>query len=298
MLIRSLLIAAMVSVSPAAAQPAPADSAPAATGSDIVVEANRNRKAEIQNFVEALTPARAGEQLSRFTLPVCPAAYGLLDGQNDAIVARMKAVAGAAGIKVGGERCAPNALLLVVRNKDEFVAALQRKFPYFFQDPLGAPVSLQNSGGATVAWHVDGLLDSDGIRAAVIEAPTGGRTYQLDNVVASRIRSSTQPDFLSGVIVIEVNALVGLTTTQIADYAAMRLYSQANPARLTNFSRPTILKAVDAPLNSAVPLTLTAWDLAFLKSLYAMNPQRFAASQRNEIARQISRELDSNMDLR
>lgn len=285
----TLLLPALLAASVSASQATPP---PPAEPADIVVEGNRNRKAEVREFVEALTPARVGEQLSRFTLPVCPAAFGLLEGQNDAIVARMKNVARAAGIKVAGERCSPNALLIVVRDKDQFVAAIERKFPDYLRDPIGAPVTVQGDDGATVAWHVNGLLDSDGIRAAVIEAPTGGKTYSLDSVVASRIRSSAQPDFLTGVVVIEVDALVGLTTTQIADYAAMRLYSQADPARLRSFSRATILKAVDAPLNSNVPLTLTAWDLAFLKSLYATDPLKYAASQRQEIARKVNQELE------
>jgi hypothetical protein len=110
--------------------------------------------------------------------------------------------------------------------------------------------------------------------------------------MASRLKPSSRPDFLTSVVVVEVGALTGITTTQLADYAAMRLYSQANPARLANNGQQTILKIIDAPLDSQIPLTMTAWDLAFLKSLYRSEPLQYSTHQRAAIGREFRRELD------
>ena len=53
----------------------------------------------------------------------------------------------------------------------------------------------------------------------------------------------------------------------------------------------TILKVLEAPMGSEVPLTMTAWDLSFLKGLYAATNNLYAASQRSEIRRQIEGDL-------
>ena len=268
----------------------------AGSGDEIIVEGQRDRGKAIDAFVKALTPARAGGQLSRFDQSVCPASFGLDDGQNRQIVARMKAVAQAAGLTVAAEGCRPNALVITVRDKDEFVAVMRKERPAFFVDPLGMPLQIPKVAGPAVAWHVKGMVDSDGVRAAVADSATGGRYYEVSTSMMSRIRPNVRPDFLAGVLVIDVDALVGLTTTQIADYAAMRLYSQADPASLAGSSQQSILKVVDAPIGSDVPVTLTAWDLAFLKSLYATDPQQKASSQRNDISRRFKDELNGSKD--
>jgi hypothetical protein len=71
----------------------------------------------------------------------------------------------------------------------------------------------------------------------------------------------------------------------------MRLFAKTDPARLPASSPATILKVLEAPMGSEVPLTLTAWDLSFLKGLYASGGNLFAASQRSEIRRRVEAEL-------
>jgi hypothetical protein len=46
-------------------------------------------------------------------------------------------------------------------------------------------------------------------------------------------------------------------------------------------------------MGSPVPLTLTRWDLGFLKGLYAATDNLYASSQRSEIKARIRRDLDS-----
>ena len=90
-------------------------------------------------------------------------------------------------------------------------------------------------------------------------------------------------------MVVELDSLAGLTVTQIADYAAMRSFARTDPSRLQRSNAATILAALEAPMNSQVPLSLTEWDLAFLKSLYASESNRRAARQRYEM-KQIVRQ--------
>ena len=290
-----MLTAFMLLAATAIADPPATRSAGSGMSNDnaeIVVEAPRNRTREIKAFVHALTPSRVGDQLSRFDNGVCPASVGLPDRQNALVVARLRAVAKAAGIEVAPAACIPNALLIVVSDKDEFVAALRKKYPGYFVDPIGMKVRVPDEPGPAVAWHVKGLLDSNGIRATIVKPPSGGEYYSVETTSASRLKPSSRPDFLTSVVVVEVGALTGITTTQLADYAAMRLYSQADPARLANNDQQSILKIIDAPLDSQIPLTMTAWDLAFLKSLYRSEPLQYATHQRAAISREFRRELE------
>ena len=85
--------------------------------------------------------------------------------------------------------------------------------------------------------------------------------------------------------------LVGLTPTQLADYAAMRSFVRTDPAKLAGSPAPSILKIIDAPADAAVPVTLTQWDLSFLKGVYASTANAYSASQRSEIRRSMGRDL-------
>jgi hypothetical protein len=92
-------------------------------------------------------------------------------------------------------------------------------------------------------------------------------------------------------MVIEAAALPGLSTVQIADYAAMRLLTNADPARLPSGAPSTILSAVEADDEAEVPVTLTAWDLGLLRGLYRSGANLYAPAQRGMVASEILRSL-------
>jgi hypothetical protein len=66
--------------------------------------------------------------------------------------------------------------------------------------------------------------------------------------------------FRKSVLVIQSDALAGLTPTQLADYAAMRSLIRTDPKKLRASSPGTILNILDAPMGASVPITLTEWD--------------------------------------
>jgi hypothetical protein len=109
--------------------------------------------------------------------------------------------------------------------------------------------------------------------------------------VPSRISTTTRPNFTAAIVVVDNDALAGLTVAQLADYAAMRAYAQIDPARVAKSATPTILSVIDAPIGSSVPITLTEWDLAYLKALYGSSGNRLASQQAHEMKRQMAQEL-------
>ena len=263
----------------------------AAQNTEIVVEGKRDRKQEIREFVRALTPSKiAYGQIARYEEKICPAAIGL-GGSDRRIANRLRAVAREAKIGLAPESCAPNALLIVTDDKVSFIDALRKEYPAYFYNALGEPVKIPQDSGPATAWHIEGMLDYNGTPASISKTAGGGKYYVVTGLFNSRITPNSRPHFIAGVVVIKRSALAGLTETQIADYAAMRLYGRTDPARLPAKSPPSILKAVETPMGGAVPMTLTAWDLAFLKGLYTSEPLQYATQHRASIGRKVGKAL-------
>lgn len=278
----------------AAAAQQPAGGAPPADepeSREIVVEGVRDRDRQIADFVESLTDAPILGQISRFDWAVCPAAVGLPAAQNAAAAERMRKVAAAAGIRVAPAGCRPNALLLVARDKRELIEQLNRKHPAYFEGLTRDQVNgLARSKGPAAAWHVEGRVDADGV-PLTRDTLTGQYVIEATNT-PSRITTSWRPHFVAAVVVVDVDSLAGLTVTQLADYAAMRAFARTDPARLDKSAAPTILNVLETPMGSAVPITITQWDLAFLKSLYASAENQRAARQRGEMKRIVREQLE------
>ena len=308
-----ILAAAAAFAAPALAQ----QSAPRAEDSVVVVEGVRVNERQIDTFVDALTDVEFGGQIGRFERLACPAAVGLLSAEQNAdIVSRLRVVAEAAGIEVGEEGCRPNLLVVVTHNKREFIEQLDRRYPAYFHAMSARQVRrLAQSHDPVAVWHVEGRIGPDGQEAPLavpnfaggmiltpdgfgrpMQGPDGnliGGDFTVVDVTYTpgRIRATTRPHFVASVIVAELGALAGLTTTQFADYAAMRTFAETEPARVALTGVPTILKAIDAPLDSAVPLTLTHWDLSFLRALYALPENQFENMQRSNMRRLMTEEL-------
>ncbi|HEX8307453.1 MAG TPA: hypothetical protein VF645_03435 [Allosphingosinicella sp.] len=251
---------------------------------------------QIKDFVGALTQAPPRGQLSRFETKVCPTAFGLLPGQRDAVLARLRVVAKAAGLEVGKASCIPNILLIVTPNKRAFIEALDRKYDFYFGEMSNREVRrLARAPGPAAVWQVQGpAVTAGGGEASQSGDPSvPGASYPVNRTTRrpSRIDAPARPQFQAAAVVIEQGALDGLTTIQLADYAAMRAFAKTDPAKLPASGPATILKVLEAPMGTEVPLTLTKWDLSFLKGLYAATDNLYAASQRTEIRERIEREM-------
>jgi hypothetical protein len=227
----------------------------------------------------AAQTANAGDSPVRFTRPVCPAVFGLAQQQAAFIAGRMRQVAKAAGVPLANQPCDANAIVIVTSNKTATIEALRQKradyFPVEWSDRQIR--ALETDPYPAAAWQFEGLLTPDGIRVAENSDPS-----LLDPVApgalaaatspttlpASRMRPSIKRDVMTSVLVIEAKALDGITTTQFADYAAMRTFARADPRQTGLPASDTILKVLDAPMGTAVPLSVTAQDLDYLKGYY------------------------------
>jgi len=292
-----LLFASMALCAPAvAAAQAPPDN------SSIVVEGVRDRAKRLQNFVKDLTPTTLTyNQLSRWEEPVCPAAFGLTAAQRAFVVDRMRTLAKAADVPLAKPGCDPNIIVIVTSDKAALLAALEKKHPdYFPADWSDRTVHrLERNPDPVSAWQFEGVLSTDGLR--ISDGTASNDTVDPAGLVAattattapaSRLRPPGRHDVLTSILIVQTSALAGITTTQFADYAAMRTLVNTDPAKVRASPSETILKVMDAPMGTAVPISLTNWDLSFLKAYYASGNESYANMQRSEIAQRMKRELD------
>ena len=269
---------------------------------NIVVEGVKDREKRLQNFVKDLTPSTLTyNQLARWEVPVCPAAFGLTPEQRAVVVDRMRSLARAVDVPLAKPGCDPNVIVIVTSNKSALLSALYKKHPDYFPGDWGSGRirDLERDLYPVASWQFEGVLSTDGLRIA--DSTDSNDTVDPAGLVAatiptiapaSRMRPAGRHDVVTSILVVQTSALAGLTTTQFADYAAMRTFVHTDPKQLRASPSETILKVMDAPMGAAVPLSLTRWDLSFLKAYYASRNQSYANVQRHEIAERMKRELE------
>jgi hypothetical protein len=216
--------------------------------------------------------------------------FGLAKPQADAVANRIRLVAKSVGIVVGGERCAPNVLLLVTSDKKAFLEELRRHRADNFGLSGRQFRALEEAPGPAAAWQVQGpAMTADGVD--LTEDTTQGVVVNRTVAPSSRLTVPVHPQFDASIVVVERKALVGVTTTQLADYAAIRALTGADPARLGNSGAPTILHVLDVPIGGEAPITMTKWDYGFLASYYDSKRDLRTGAQRSAIAHGIEQQL-------
>ena len=284
----ALLVLAVALPSSALAQQAPAEGD---DGTTITVTGNRDVRETIRDFVGALTPGRSSTPLAKFERQVCPRTIGLAPRLGDAVTQRMRRVAEAANIRVAGPKCVPNVVVVVTRDKQAFLQALDRqKDTYFDGIPLPRVRALLRDPSSATAWQLNGPpVSANGMEIWFNEVTQ--RYENRTTEATSRLKSPARPQFEAAVVVIDAKAIEGLSVTQLADYAALRAYTNADPKRLPADAPASILKVIDAPADAEVPLSMTAWDLGFLRGLYTAPPNNPANAQRSAIGSAVEREV-------
>lgn len=279
------LFAFAIFVAPASAQ----DGEERRSSDDILVlgEREKGQRDQIRDYVRALSTEGWDSPMTRFDA-VCPGVIGLPPAHRSAIVARIRAVAASANIKVQDEGCAPNVRIIVIPDKAEMLTLLRKKHSDLFRSYEGQSLQVAKEDGPVTAWHITQKLARGGLTATSGADVT---TLTFDGP-SPRVIAAFRPVSLATMILIEQRGLVGLTTMQIADYAAMRAFTTISPQRLSRSNAPTILRVMTSEIGEETPLSLTRWDHAFLKGAYAVSPFSYSSSQRSRIRRDIDRELN------
>lgn len=236
-------------------------------------------KAQAQRQIRQIVTAVDG-QLARFADPVCPIVIGLSPESNVAVVQRVRLIATEIGAKVGDDKCEPNIVVIIAADADVFTAALRKRFPKMFAYLRPGELRRAKKEGPVHAWNTVEVRNEDGIRA---DGGEDGDPPSLEVRTASNIVRATQQVTTSSIVVIDDQAALGKSLTQIADYVAMRTLAGARPPRQAGMA-DTILSLFDKD-GAPPPPMLSALDESFIRELYTGDNNVTARQKTREAAR-------------
>jgi hypothetical protein len=273
---------------------------------DVVVTASPKRVEEIRQFLKTLARPTDSDQLVRFDNPICPAALGLSQAYNDAIVREIRASAQKLPIKVAPQKCDANLGVVFVEDSPAFLRLLKAKRGRIFAGMSNSNFErLVEGKGPIYAWHKAVSRDADGILlsgSSTLSASDGSIKEVKGSAVRatnSRITQATLPEISMALIVIELKAGVGKSVTQIADYALMRALTQTsrNDDAFASSGINSVLTLFRPAQDSlSAPAGLTAWDVAYIKALYATKNNVKANMQLSTMSRVMDTALEQEAE--
>lgn len=262
---------------------------------DITVTGQREvPRAEANKFVREVMTTVDG-QFARFHAPVCPMVIGVPDQYGDVVATRFRTVARDAGVPVAGAKCSPNIIVIVAGDADALVKSMRKQAPGLFRGLELHDIRKAMREGPVHVWSTIETRNEDNMGASTSASeggtargvggpPTAGAST-MNIRKASILELSTQQVTTQSVIVIDDDAALGKTLTQVADYVAMRTLAGARPPK-AGVKSDTILTLFDA--GAIAPPNLTLIDASYLKGLYDTRPQGKGTSQASTIARTIN----------
>ncbi len=288
----------------AAAQPAPQSDA------GITVEASRITPEQAR--IASTAYARAGlppnpnyGQYARWQGPICASVRGIPDSVVAGLVlARIKAAVAKTGLKTAESGCKPNLTVAFTDDARGLVGLVKAKRRSAL--PRFDPVLFSQLDSATLPvrwWHVLTPADPGGSAATVDSgalASASSNAMPLGNVLpagpdaigtnswnSSLVDTNLSVWAKAGVAVVDVNLATGVSLEALADYIALVMLA---PMRLPPDAPgvPSVLSLFDG---STRPTGLSVWDRAFLKGPYAMQMNRSAQRQRQQLISAMAREL-------
>ncbi len=283
---------------------------PRSSDQDIVVTGKVTTKDAIAKFVRATiaTPkgGRHEGQYARFSSAICPKVVGLSDTNKKQVEKRMRGVALAADMRVAGEGCNPNIFVMIVADGNEAMKVLRKKKSRLFGglSPHERDRIARN-GGPAYAWkriqtgsaESGALQYSDETDILPVDVPAKTEVATMRSNVKSKIKRTTEQTMTHSFLLLEKDALVDLTTVQIADYAAMRSYIDTRNSQTQQAPQYSILSLFDSPgPDGTTPASASEMDLVLLSSLYNSPADVSASMQSAAMLHRIEKELTAGAD--
>ncbi|HEX8364384.1 MAG TPA: hypothetical protein VF603_03760 [Allosphingosinicella sp.] len=257
----------------------------------IVVTGQRVDRQTVHRYVAQVSQTVNG-QLARLRHPVCPEVLGMPLVPGARIAARIRDVAAEAGLRVGGMGCRPNVSVFFVENGAAFVRDLRRRDASIFAGI--SPADLRRvlaDGEPARIWRLVQTQNEDG----VVEGMRGIHRVSVRGGAFSTVRSSSVVNLsarqvvTNAVVVIERDAAIGKTLTQLADYAAMVALAGARPPAAGAAPADTILSLFNP--GGGAPMRLTRLDFEYLAAVYRFPADRRATHQIAQLSEHIAAAL-------
>ena len=266
----------------AAAPPRPTASSGKAPLDTVTVAAPRDRKEverEVNEFVFAVVVRSLHDSLSRWNTPISPLVAGLPREQGEFVLARLSQVATEAKAPLAGERCTANFFIVVTPQPELLLKKWQARDRRMFdtRNGMGHVRRFLDTPRAVRVWYNVGFtaadgqpITSDSLASALVGTGLGlgllmANVPTVQVSIGTRLRYSAVRSLSSVIVVVDANRMQGLNVGQLADYIGMVGLAEVNQDAQVG-PVPTILRLFRD--NPDPPQALSAWDQAFLASLY------------------------------
>lgn len=274
-----LLAISAFSALPALAQTEPAP--PAEESSEPIVVTGKTepppRREVYEQALEVsrIDPGTMYEQaLARLTAPLCADVVGLDSDLAGEMVARIRANAEQLKLRVARGRCAPNLLVAFAEDGHELLAELTEKHPRMLE--IATAEERDELLDETAPVRVWNIVETKWANGAPLAYRHGKPELPAVRGRLNQMLLPTRNDIDFALIVYDREAVLGMTTMQLADYATMRGLSHTRPA---SGAQPmsTILALFDdqntVDPGDREPGQLTSFDLGYLRSVYFWKPE-------------------------
>lgn len=256
---------------------------------DIVVEGSRKQE---EKKVQALARQVTGRldpkrPVPRFHRKMCLVVAGINDALVDSFAARIIENAEMATVPVHKSECKPNALVIFTDNSRTDLEQMRKKNRWMFGN-IG-PSALKRmltSRDEAFAWQSTLPMGLNGMAFDVENRELPENRSTVDG--GGRLSNTIKIDVTGAVVVIDKNAIEGLTAVQLADYASLRLLAPTAEITETGEGMPGTIMTLFRDRATAPP-ELTPFDLAFLRGVYDIPPNAPSSTVYGQITRTMMR---------
>ena len=269
--------------------------------SPIVVTGQRPTReqahARAVTFVRQVGVARGDTAAARFVDPVCPRVMGIAEPYAGMVLARMRAIAEAAGIRVGRAGCQSNVSVSFVGDAGALMREIDRRSPTRLQEvPRDERGAMLNGDAPVRWWYLTETRSRHQMRnspqSMQTEGGIGGGSSQASGALeadalshydaGSHVSNQVNRAIIDANVVIDLDGVEGRSLQAVAAYAAFVAFSEVRPSAPPPAG--SILGMFGAEPQADA---LTDWDLAFLRALYNIPLDRAARRHRGMLVRDM-----------
>ena len=298
----SLLVLPTVCTAGATAQPA------RAPVENVTVTGTRSREV-LDKFVASFAaPTRMTGKLARWEDGICPITVGLRPSATRFVTQRVRDIATRAGAPVNGQKsCRPNITIEFTTTPQALADTLRKKHAsllgyYDNSDQLEKLATVTHpvqAWYATATKDVGGAIEPDkstrnGIGLELAQDGNAGKFVYPNatalHVTGSHLGDGLRSGFYNVIIVADPTKLADYEIGSLADYISLLALTQLNSLD-TCQQLPSIVNMLAAGCEGKAD-ALSDNDLAYLRGLYKMGPDRTGRTQRDEIAYQMNQSLE------
>jgi hypothetical protein len=305
----ALLAVAVCQGPPGAAAPSQPQE-PATTVSPLTVTRDippltrREMARALDGFIRARQTLTRVDRVARWRAPICVETLGLPQGMDAAISARITQV----GAAIGAPRsdppgCQANVEVVFTAQPQQFIDLVAKRewilLGYHFASQTERITRFVHP---VQAWYVTGTRSYSNGAAAVAgtiaESTVGTGQIAIDDPLnrapggpaGTRLPAGLSSEFANVLIVVDQAKVAGQSTEAIADYVAVLTFAPVANLDSCN-PLPSILDLLAKCEPSRDPQSITASDLSYLKSLYAVNTRLDITLVRDDIANLMTHTL-------